>query len=76
MFHRPIAYIGGGERDGLGGSLESATDSGIELAWRTTWHVSVSPILGGTSLVELVGALFRPNPLSNIFCIFQNEPSV
>jgi hypothetical protein len=30
IFHRPIAYIGGAEREGLGGSLESATDAGVE----------------------------------------------
>jgi hypothetical protein len=28
--HRPVVLIGGGERDGLGGSLKSVTDAGVE----------------------------------------------
>jgi hypothetical protein len=30
FFHRSVAYIGGGEREGLGSSLKSAMDADVE----------------------------------------------
>jgi hypothetical protein len=46
------------------------------LFWVADQWAAVSVFKTGMSLVGLMGALFRSNPSSNIFCIFQNEPSV
>jgi hypothetical protein len=87
-YHWSVALIGGGEREGLGGSLKSAADAGVEpdsvtsgACWSPLLLVAdgwaaVSVFKTGASLVRLTGPLFGTQPdIKRFFYNFQNEPS-